>query len=86
MPDWTEDQRPTLETLADGTHRIRVRYGEARSRIRIPTIDRYLAEQRARVLVDLGAQLGDVPPELAHDWLEKAGAADGQGSRGSRLP
>jgi hypothetical protein len=71
------DDAPTLETLADGTHRVRVRYGKARSRSRIPTVDHELASERAAILIDMGAQLGNVPPELARDWLEKAGAADG---------
>jgi len=72
------DDAPTLEPLADGTgHRVRVRFGKQRRRFRIPTIDPDLATARAKVLIELGAQLGDVPPELARDLLEKAGAADG---------
>jgi hypothetical protein len=71
---------PTLEPLAHGTgYRVRVRYGKAR--IRIPTTDRDLATARAAVLVDLGAPLGDVPPELARDLLEKAGATDSTPTR-----
>ena len=74
----TADDEPTLEPLADGTgHRVRVRFGKQRRRFRIPTVDVDLATDRAKVLVDLGAQLADVPPELARDLLEKAGTADG---------
>jgi integrase len=72
-----DDDAPTLEPLADGTgHRVRVRFGKQRRRIRIPTIDLDLAAKRAAVLVELGAQLGNVPAELARDLLERAGAAD----------
>jgi len=72
------DDEPTLEPLADGTgHRVRVRFGKQRRRFRIPTVDVELATDRAKVLIGLGAQLGDVPTELARDLLEKAGAANG---------
>jgi len=74
----TADEEPTLEPLADGTgHRVRVRFGKERRRFRIPTVDVDLATSRAKVLIALGAQLADVPPELARDLLEQAGAADG---------
>jgi len=74
----TADDEPTLEPLADGTgHRVRVRFGKQRRRFRIPTVDVDPATDRAKVLIALGAQLAEVPPELARDLLEKAGAADG---------
>lgn len=77
MNDAAEDA-PTLEPLADGTgHRVRVRFGKQRRRFRIPTTDVDLATSRAKVPIELGAQLADVPAELARDLLEQAGAADG---------
>jgi hypothetical protein len=56
---------------------VRVRFGKERRRFRIPTVDVDLATSRAKVLIGLGAQLADVPSELARDLLEQAGAADG---------
>jgi integrase len=74
----TADDDPTLEPLADGSgHRVRVRFGKERRRITIPTTDVDLATSRARVLVRMGADLAHAPAELAHDWLKRAGAADG---------
>jgi integrase len=59
------------------SQRGRVRFGKERRRFRIPTVDVDLATERAKVLIELGGQLGDVPPDLAASLLEKAGAADG---------
>jgi hypothetical protein len=76
----SHDEAPKLEPLADGLgYRVRVRYGKARSRFRIPTIDETLAAARALVLVELGASLGEVPTDLAKSLLEQAGEADGAG-------
>jgi integrase len=74
----TADDDPTLEPLADGTgHRVRVRFGKERRRITIPTTDVDLATARARVLIRMGADLAHAPAALAHEWLKRAGAADG---------
>jgi integrase len=73
----SETEAPALETLADGTHRVRVRYGKARNRFRIPSTDPDFAQARAVVLIEMGAMLGNVPPELARGLLQRAGAADG---------
>ena len=74
------DEAPKLEPLADGLgYRVRVRYGKARSRFRIPTADETLAASRALVLVELGATLSNVPTGLAKSLLEQAAEADGPG-------
>lgn len=74
------DDAPKLEPLADGLgYRVRVRYGKARNRFRIPTTDETLAASRALVLVELGAALANVPTDLAKSLLEQAGEADGPG-------
>lgn len=71
------DDVPTLEPLADGTgYRVRVRFGEQRRRITIPSTDLDFATRRAVVLIAMGADLSEAPAELAHDWLKRAGAAD----------
>lgn len=77
MTEISNETAPTPERMADGTHRVRVRYGKERRRIRIPSTDPDFATERAAVLVSMGAQLGEVPPALARDMLERAGAADG---------
>ena len=70
---------PTLEPLADGSgFRVRIRCGKSRNRYRIPTIDRELAERRAAVLVEMGAKLANVAPDLAASLIQQAGEADGK--------
>jgi hypothetical protein len=59
------DDAPALERLADGSgFRVRVRFGRARNRYRIPSIDEAFAAKRAAVLVEVGAALASQPPEL----------------------
>jgi hypothetical protein len=58
----------------------------ARNRYRIPSTDESFAAKRAAVLVELGQALAGTPPDLANQWLTKAGAADSAGLERVRAP
>ncbi len=68
---------PSLEPLASGGYRTRIRFGEERRRFRILIQDLELAKVRALVLVTMGETIGaaGLEPELGAGLLTKAGAA-----------
>jgi integrase len=70
-------ESPVLEPLAEGGHRVRIRFGKERRRFRISAAVAD-PEGRAATLVTLGARMGNVEPDLARRLLEKAAAAEPQ--------